>query len=240
MLPLEQQNALRARYQKNHPDWQPATVVYEQTVRRCLRPGMRVLDLGCGRGGALEQLGDAVSRPIGLDPDFASLLAHRLPRLPRAAGLASALPFAAGSFDLVLCSWVLEHIAEPGKVFSEIRRVLKPGGRVIFLSPNAANPLSVVIRLLRPLQEMLVARLYARHEADTFPPVYRANTRRTLTRLMSDVGLQLEALYTIQDPTYLAFTPLLYQAAAWLSTCTPKSMRVHLVGVGQRLEEDQI
>jgi len=236
MLPLEKQNALRAHYQKKHPDWRPATVVYEQTIRRCLAPGMRVLDLGCGRGGALEQLGEAVAHPIGLDPDFTSLREHRLPILPRAVGLASALPFAAESFDLILCSWTLEHVAEPERTFWEIRRVLRPGGRFIFLSPNAANPLTVLNRLLRPLQATLVRRLYARREADTFPPVYRANTRRTLTRLMRDVGLQLEALDSIQDPTYLAFTPVLYYVAAWFSGWTPKWTRVHLVGIGRRPE----
>jgi ubiquinone/menaquinone biosynthesis C-methylase UbiE len=237
MLPLEKQNALRSRYKERHPDWQPATVVYEETIRRLLAPGMRVLDLGCGRGGVLEQLGEAVTYPIGLDPDFASLRAHRMLHLPRAVGLASALPFTTASFDLVVCSWVLEHIADPARAFSEIRRILKPGGRFVFLSPNAANTLATMIRLLRPLQEVLVRSLYARHEIDTFPPVYRANTHRTLTRLMANVGLQLEALYHIQDPTYLAFTPLLYHAAAWLSTRTPKGMRVHLVGVGKRPEE---
>jgi ubiquinone/menaquinone biosynthesis C-methylase UbiE len=238
MLPLDKQNALRSRYQQRHPDWQPATVVYEQTIRRHLAPGMRLLDLGCGRGGVLEQLGEAVTCPVGLDPDFASLRAHRMPHLPRAVGLASAPPFNTASFDLVACSWVLEHIAEPARAFSEIRRILKPGGRFIFLSPNATNPLATMIRLLQPLQEILVARLYARHEIDTFPPVYRANTQRTLTRLMGDVGLQLEMLHHIQDPTYLAFTPLLYHVAAWLSTRTPRGLRVHLVGVGKRPEEN--
>lgn len=239
MLPLARQNALRAQYQSKHPDWRPATFVYEQAIRCCLASGMRVLDLGCGRGGVLEQLGETVTYPVGLDPDFGSLRGHRAHRLPRAVGLASALPFAAQSFDLVLCSWVLEHIAEPTRAFREVQRVLKPGGYFIFLSPNAANPLAVLIRLLRPLQEALVTRLYARQETDTFPPVYRANTRRKLARLMGNVGLQLEALHTIQDPTYLAFTPLLYHVAAGLSICTPRSMRVHLVGVGQCLKGDE-
>ncbi len=80
-LSLDRQNAYRKRYARAHPGWRPATERYEMLIRAHLRPGMTVLDLGCGRGGVLEQLGAAVERPIGLDPDFASLREHRLPDL---------------------------------------------------------------------------------------------------------------------------------------------------------------
>lgn len=236
MLPLEKQNLLRSRYRQAHPDWRPATEVYEQTIRCYLTPGMRVLDIGCGRGGAFEQLGEAVSFPVGLDSELESLQTHRLPWLSRAAGLVTALPFAAATFDLVICSWVLEHVADPVRTFAEVRRVLKAGGRFIFLTPNAASPLTILARLLRPLQRVLVTRLYARYESDTFPVVYRANTRQAIVRAMHNVGLQLEALYYIQDPTYLAFTGILYHIAAWWSTRAPMQTRVHLLGIGQHPE----
>src|SRR5207237_6953801 len=91
-LSLERQNAYRAQYRARRPGWRPATEVYEELIRQRLRPGMRILDLGCGRGGVLEQLGEAVSRPIGLDPDLRSLREHRFSGLPRAVALAEALP----------------------------------------------------------------------------------------------------------------------------------------------------
>src|SRR4051812_15766837 len=112
-LSLDQQNTYRARYRARRPGWQPATEVYESLIRQRLRPGMVVLDLGCGRGGVLEQLGEAVSRPIGLDPDPQSLREHRLPGLPRAAAAAERLPLQDGSVDVLVCSWVLEHLADP-------------------------------------------------------------------------------------------------------------------------------
>ena len=99
-LSLDRQNAYRARYARQHPEWRPATEQYEALIRAHLHPGLRVLDLGCGRGGVLEQLGAAVDRPLGLDPDLASLAGHRLPDLPRAVALADALPLPAGSVDL--------------------------------------------------------------------------------------------------------------------------------------------
>lgn len=230
-LSLDRQNAYRARYARLHPGWQPATERYEALIRAHLRPGMTVLDLGCGRGGALEQLGAAVEHPLGLDPDHASLVEHRLPDLPRAVALADALPLPARSVDLVLASWVLEHLTDPARVFGEIGRVLRPGGAFIFVAPGARSPAALTNRIFGPLQRWLVPRLYGREEADAFPVVYRANTRRRIASLASGAGLRLDTLLPIHDPTYFAFHPLLFRLNAALAGILPPSMAEHLVGV---------
>jgi 2-polyprenyl-3-methyl-5-hydroxy-6-metoxy-1,4-benzoquinol methylase len=60
------------------------------------------------------------------------------------------MPFPSGSFDLVIFTEVLEHIAitDPRVVLGEIRRVLRPGGRVVLSTPNVAN-LSNVVALIQ-------------------------------------------------------------------------------------------
>ena len=189
-LSLDRQNAYRAQYRVQHPGWRPATEVYEALIRERLRPGMRVVDLGCGRGGVLEQLGEAVSKPVGLDPDPESLREHRLPNLPRAAARAEALPINDNGVDILTCSWVLEHLANPAVVFREIGRVLRPGGCFVFLTPNARSLIALANRVLRPLQRMLVPRLYGRSEADTFPVQYRANTPSRIAALASRPRVQ--------------------------------------------------
>jgi SAM-dependent methyltransferase len=227
-LTLDRQNRYRERYRQQHPGWRPTTEVYEDIILQQLRPGMRVLDLGCGRGGVLEQVGAAIDLPLGFDPDLASLREHRLPALPRAQALADRLPLCAASLDLILSSWVFEHLATPLVTFQEMRRVLRAGGRVVFMTPNRDSLVVALNRGLRPVQHRLVKRLYGREEADTFPILYRANTRDQIMRLAAEAGLHCESLHGIHDPTYLAFHPLLYRISVLLTRVTPP---VHWVGV---------
>lgn len=51
----------------------------------------------------------------------------------------TAMPFDADRFDIVICSHVLEHVPDDAKAFSEIRRVLKPGGHALLLTPYAMD-----------------------------------------------------------------------------------------------------
>lgn len=232
LLDLERQNACRRRYAAAHPGWRESGQIYEASVRQYVSLATRVLDVGCGRGGVIELLHGDVALAVGVDPDVTSLAEHRAP-IHRAGGLLEALPFPDESFDLVVCSWVLEHLAEPERALAEIGRVLVRGGHWVFLAPNGYHPLAWANRLLSvwgASQARLVSWLYGRAEADTFPAVYRANTRAGIHRLATDAGLWPVAFCTVGDPTYLAFNEPLFRLAAWLERLTPAGLKVHLIG----------
>jgi len=230
LLSMDRQESYRRRYASEHPGWQPASHVYRDRVAAHLGPSVRVLDLGCGRGGVVEELHGRAGRVVGVDPDRASLAEHRLVHLPRAAGRAEALPFPDRSFDLVCCSWVLEHLPDPERALREVARVLAPGGHFVFLTPNVRHPLLTLNRWLRWTRGRAVGWLYGRAEADTFPALYQANTIPRLTSLLRSAGLELVALIPVGDPTYLAFNEALYRLSAWVERWIPPSARVHLVG----------
>jgi len=235
VISLDRQNRYRELYARLWPGYRTSGQVYETLVRRCITPQTRVLDLGCGRGGIMELLADHVALPVGVDSDLASLVEYRVPAVRCAAALADALPFSDASFDLVLCSWVIEHLASPQAAFHEVARVLRTGGHFVFLTPNALNYVVLLNRLIPAwIQRHLVPRLYARAEADTFPVVYRANTRQKLDALLRQAGLRCEAFHLVGDPSYLALHKILFWVGVLLERVTDgrplQELKVHLVG----------
>lgn len=233
LLPLDVQNAYRERYRTLRPGWRPSGDLLETIVRGYVTHDSRVLDLGCGRGGVAELFWRDVRLAAGLDPDASSLADHRAAGMPVVRGVAERLPFAADSFDLIVSIWVLEHLDDPLGAFIEVRRVLRPGGHFVFLTPNMRNPLMFMNRLgraLPALQRRLVPRIYGRDEADTFPVRYRANTEREIRDHARGSGLRVHDLRVIPDPTYLAVNGLMFNASVMSERLMPKGWGVHLLG----------
>jgi SAM-dependent methyltransferase len=230
VLSLDRQEWYRRRYAEMRPGWRPSSQVYQDLVAARMTPDARVLDLGCGRGGIMERLRVRAGFVAGLDPDESSLREHRAPVLSLSCGLAEALPYGDDTFDLICSYWVLEHLAGPQRVFLEVARALKPGGRFIFLTPNVRHPLLVLNRALSWTQGWLVDRIYGRAEQDIFPAFYRANRAMRIERMAHSAGMEQVSLWFVEDPTYLAFSEPLFRMACLLARVVPGGMQVHIVG----------
>jgi SAM-dependent methyltransferase len=236
VLSLSRQNRYRERYRAMRPGWRTSGEVYEALVRQHVHPQTTVLDLGCGAGGVMELFSAEVALSVGVDPHLPSLRGSRDHSTRHAQAMADALPFRDATFDLVVCSWVLEHVREPRRVFTEISRVLKPGGRFVFLTPNAANYVTKINRLVpRLAQARLVRALYGRREDDTFEVAYRANTPGALRALAHDAGLVVSSLTLVHDPTYLAFNELAFRLSVTMEAGVSDARAVHIVGEMRRV-----
>ncbi|MFQ5736667.1 MAG: methyltransferase domain-containing protein [Thermodesulfobacteriota bacterium] len=108
-----------------------------------LKPGSRVLEVGCGTGLLTVEAVKTKARIFTLDVSYELLdLARKKKGAGKAAfSCASAyeLGFRDGSFDYVIGMSVLHHL-DMDKALSEFSRVLKDGGRLIFSEPNMLNP----------------------------------------------------------------------------------------------------
>ncbi|MEU5265274.1 class I SAM-dependent methyltransferase [Amycolatopsis sp. NPDC021455] len=97
--------------------------------------GRRILDAGCGSGPLFAALREEGAVVTGIDqsPAMLELARQRLGEDAdlRVADLADPLPFADGEFDDVVASLVLHYLRDWDPVLAEVRRVLKPGGRLI-------------------------------------------------------------------------------------------------------------
>ncbi|MEX2237103.1 MAG: class I SAM-dependent methyltransferase [Dehalococcoidia bacterium] len=106
-----------------------------KAVRAELPKGSRVLDVGAARGfGTSSLAGDYALHSVDVKPAEISKAGKGLSS--RAVASATALPFAAQSFDGLLCLDVLEHIPDASAVVAEISRVLRPGGLLVLTVPN--------------------------------------------------------------------------------------------------------
>ena len=117
----------------------------EMTVTLALiQPGEKILDVGCGTGDlsiAAKKRAGPTAQVFGIDaaPEMVNVARRKVARkgveVDFRVGLAEALDFPDGSFDVALSSLMMHHLPDDIKVraLAEIRRVLKPGGRLLVL-----------------------------------------------------------------------------------------------------------
>jgi ubiquinone/menaquinone biosynthesis C-methylase UbiE len=128
---------------EGYPEWAPG---YDQPSNPVIRleesvvpallaetPPGRALDAACGTGRHTARLVDLGHDVVAVDETEAmlSLARTRIPGADFQIGSLAALPLEDGEFDLAVCSLALTHLAELGPAVSELRRVVRPGGRLV-------------------------------------------------------------------------------------------------------------
>jgi 2-polyprenyl-3-methyl-5-hydroxy-6-metoxy-1,4-benzoquinol methylase len=161
------------------------------SAMRWVPPNVRVLDIGCGFG---ESLGYHRARGCdahGVEIDANILRVAERHGLQVRHGLFDPQCYEPASFDVVTLDQVVEHAVDPVSLLCGIRQVLKPGGRLVLSTPNAAG---------------WGARVFGPHWIHWHAPYHlQFFTRASMARAAADAGLVIEQRRTITNSRWLDF-----------------------------------
>jgi dolichol-phosphate mannosyltransferase len=151
-----------------------------------------VLDVGCGTSRIVVDLPAAV----GLDIAYRKLrwLRRLHPRVIQAT--CTTLPFPDGSFDAVINSEVIEHVADDAGILREMHRILRPGGTLILGTPDYARRLWLVLEWI---YGKIMPGAYAHEHITRF-------TRRTLHQRLVESGFE------VLDCRYVGYCEMIFKA----------------------------
>jgi SAM-dependent methyltransferase len=149
----------------------------------------RVLDVGAGTGEQVAELIRLGYESVGLEPNAQAVEIARGQRRPVRHGTAEAPPFADASFDTVILSQVVEHLVDPIVALASLRRLIRPGGRLIVLTPNVHG---------------VPRRLFGNEWAHWHPPYHvHLFGRRQLRRAIAQAGYRLVQVTTLTPSFWL-------------------------------------
>jgi SAM-dependent methyltransferase len=207
---------LRAAYSYFTPDEH-----YEALVMRLAPQAARWADVGCGRDlfphnpALARHLAERCDRIVGIDCDDTL---YENPFVHERVNCRIEDYQADEPFDLVTLRMVAEHVTDPASAVRTLARLTRPGGVVVVYTINRWAPVSLLAWLIPfRFHHALKHYLWGTEEKDTFPVVYRMNTRSTLKRLFEAAGFRERSFAALADCRTFSRFRLLHQAelAAW-------------------------
>jgi len=233
-------DSLYQKYYYSKAEFVDGTTQFHRLCAMYVRPGAKILEIGSGPSNATSKFLAALGTVVGAD--ISEEVRHNPYLMEARVYDGHRLPFATGSFDACVADYVIEHIATPEQHFSEVSRVLRPGGVYCFRTPNlwhyvtAASKITPYWLHLR-LANRLRCLTTAAH--DPHPTVYEANTRGRIRQLVKAAGLSVTALHTIEkEPSYgraskIIFYPMMSYERIVNSSSALRGIRANILGVVQ-------
>jgi SAM-dependent methyltransferase len=216
-------------------------------INAIVAPEHSVLDLGAGRGAqfdgaaswkkAMTTLRGKVKRVAGCDVD-PIVLTNPYVDDASLIGADGKLPYEDGTFDLVYCDWVLEHVEDVAPFVAEVDRVLKPGGWFCARTPNKWGYVALAARTLPQFLERRVLHFAQpnRLEHDVFPKHYRLNTLGAIRRAFPHDRWRDCSFSTSSTPSYHGGKQLLFDLMDWFQRLTPAAVDTVLLVFMQKHE----
>jgi len=181
------------------PDFRFIWEHYHAEILAILNPKMVWLDIGSGKNSQISEFGVKARFAAGLDLESP---AQKIDS-PFVAGALPSLPFKTESADLLTLHFVVEHLQNISAHFTEIFRVLKPGGKLILVTTNTWSPYILAARCFPFfLKNFLIRSIYRVDAEDVFPTFHAFNTPEKFKESGLYSPHRLIKLLFLQDVNY--------------------------------------
>jgi len=216
----------RRFFRKYYPDNRKSgTIFFYKMIRHEIKQGDLILNLGAGPGDSLSdedfQIRDVRGNGwtiLGCDPDLLVLSNIQINESKMMIN-PDIIPYESGYFDLIYSDYVLEHVREPNVFLKEVYRVLKPGKKFFFRTPNIHHYVtlgSILITnclIANCFQKKMVskAKEFGWNDFSSYPKYYRINSRKVLEKMASKIGFRNIKIVMFEgEPSYLLFNQIAF------------------------------
>jgi ubiquinone/menaquinone biosynthesis C-methylase UbiE len=223
-------------YKKINKNWNDSVSIYKSIVSKLVTSDTVIMEAGCGFSNLYTEEYKRAKHVIGVDISKEYLEMNDLIKEKIVSDLSSIPMIKDNSVDLIISSWVFEHLETPEKVISEFGRVLKPGGRAVFLTPNALNYVVMINKVIPHWFRVWAAtKLGGKLTVEPMKTFYRANTIGELKSMAKKAGLNSDETILNGDPTYIAVNKVFFYIGVFieavLSLPILNKTQVHIIGV---------
>lgn len=202
------------RFYASRPGWAHGTKQFHDLCTRFIKRDTRILEVGPGPSNEtsrfLAEVGELDGVDLAAEIEDNDALTHAW----QIDG--DDYPVPESHYDACVSNYVLEHVTDPEAHLREIHRVLRPGGRYMFRTPNRYHYVALAASVTPHWFHRLVANRLRGLDSDAhdpYPTVYRINTRTSVHRHAEAAGFEVEELHLVESaPSYGAASRVLFVA----------------------------
>ena len=230
------QDEYRKLYSKINPNWTDSVTLYKNLVRGYITKDTVLLEAGCGFSNNNADLYKEAKKVIGVDSCKEFLKMNiTIPNLIHSS-LTDIPSIKDSSIDLIISSWVFEHVSDPSAMISEFKRILKPKGKIIFLTPNKLNYIIIANRFFPNfIKKYAIKKISENLTVDPMKTFYRFNSKKDIENFLYESGLILKKILFNGDPTYIAINqPFFYLGILIekiLNIFFLEKFKTHIIGI---------